>query len=49
MRARARTNFPLGTVLRIMARGYLLVRWDGDILETAHHSEIEKVAVDGAT
>jgi len=26
-----------------MAEGFLLVRWDGDVLETAHYSELEKV------
>jgi hypothetical protein len=25
-----------------MDRGFLLVRWDGDVLETAHYSELEK-------
>jgi hypothetical protein len=25
-----------------MDNGFLLVRWDGDVLETAHHSELEK-------
>ena len=49
VRARTRADFPLGIVLKIMARGYILVRWDGDILETAHHSELERIAVDGAT
>jgi hypothetical protein len=27
-----------------MDSGYLLVRWDGDVLETAHYSELEKAA-----
>lgn len=27
-----------------MELGYLLIRWDSDVLETAHHSELTKVA-----
>lgn len=42
VRARRRMQFPQGTVVRLMDQGYLLVRWDGDVLETAHHSELEK-------
>jgi hypothetical protein len=44
VRAPRRPQFPQGTVVKSMAGGYLLVRWDGDVLETAHHSELEKVA-----
>jgi hypothetical protein len=46
MRARQRADFPLGTVVKLMALGFLLVRWDGDVLETAHHTELAKA--DGA-
>lgn len=42
VRARHRLEFPEGTVLRLMESGYLLIRWDGDVLETAHHSELAK-------
>jgi hypothetical protein len=42
VRAPRRPHFPQGTVVRLMDNGYLLVRWDGDVLETAHHSELEK-------
>jgi hypothetical protein len=42
VRAPRRPQFPLGTVVKVMDRGYLLVRWDGDVLETAHHAELEK-------
>ena len=38
----SRRSFPLGTVVKHMELGYLLVRWDGDILETAHHRELVK-------
>jgi hypothetical protein len=44
VRAPRRAQFPEGTVVKLMDRGYLLVRWDGDVLETAHHSELEKVS-----
>ena len=38
----SRPGFPPGTVIRIMDLGFLLVRWDGDVLETAHHLELMK-------
>lgn len=38
----SRPGFPLGTVIKLMDRGFLLVRWDGDVLETAHHRELTK-------
>jgi hypothetical protein len=41
--AHRRPQFPQGTVLKLMDGGYLLVRWDGDVLETAHHSELSKL------
>jgi hypothetical protein len=40
VRATRRPEFPDGTVLRLMDLGYLLIRWDSDVLETAHHSEL---------
>lgn len=40
VRAHRRPGFPQGTVIKLMEFGYLLVRWDGDVLETAHHSEL---------
>jgi hypothetical protein len=42
VRAPRRPQFPHGTVVKLMDNGYLLVRWDGDVLETAHYSELEK-------
>jgi hypothetical protein len=42
VRAPRRSQFPEGTVVKRMDNGFLLVRWDGDVLETAHHSELEK-------
>ena len=44
VRAARRPEFPDGTVLRLMDLGYLLIRWDSDVLETAHYSELEKAA-----
>jgi hypothetical protein len=43
VRAARRADFPAGTVLRVMDLGYLLVRWDSNVLETAHHAELVKV------
>jgi hypothetical protein len=43
VRARRRPQIPQGTGVKVMAEGFLLVRWDGDVLETAHYSELEKV------
>lgn len=48
VRAARRPEFPDGTVLRLMELGYLLIRWDSDVLETAHHSELTKVRDEGA-
>ena len=44
VRAPRRPQFPRGTVVKVMDQGFLLVRWDGDVLETAHYSELEKVS-----
>nr|WP_298725644.1 hypothetical protein [uncultured Steroidobacter sp.] len=44
VRAPRRPGFPDGTVLRLMDLGYLLIRWDSDVLETAHHSELVKLS-----
>lgn len=38
--ALSRPGFPAGTVLKLMDLGFLLVRWDSDLLETAHHREL---------
>lgn len=42
VRATRRPDFPDGTVLKLMDLGYLLIRWDSDVLETAHYSELQK-------
>jgi hypothetical protein len=47
VRAARRPEFPDGTVLRLMDLGYLLIRWDSDVLETAHHSELTKLSREG--
>jgi len=41
--AASRPGFPLGTVLKVMDLGYLLVRWDSNVLETAHHRELVRI------
>ncbi len=43
VRARSRPGFPAVTVVKLMDGGFVLVRWDGDVLETAHHSELVKI------
>lgn len=40
--AASRPGFPLGTVMKVMDLGYLLVQWDSNVLETAHHRELVK-------
>ena len=42
VRATRRPEFPDGTVLKLMDLGYLLIRWDSDVLETAHFSEVQR-------
>jgi hypothetical protein len=42
VRALRRPEFPTGSVVQILDGGFILVRWQGDLLETAHHSDIER-------
>jgi hypothetical protein len=49
VRAPRRAQFPQGTVVKLMDKGFLLVRWDGDVLETAHYSEVDKVSGEPAS
>jgi hypothetical protein len=42
VRAVRRPEFPQGIVVQILDGGFVLVRWQGDLLETAHFSEIER-------
>jgi len=44
--APSRPGFPKGTILKLMDLGFVLVRWDGDVLETAHHLELAKAEPD---
>ena len=37
----SRPGFPAGTVVKLLTQGYLLVRWDGNVLETASHGELD--------
>src|SRR5262249_27753264 len=41
--APARPGFPAGTVLKLMTQGYLLVRWDANVLESSFHTELDRV------
>lgn len=43
VRAPRRAEFPDGTVLRLMDLEYLLVRWDSNVLETAHSADLAKI------
>lgn len=42
VRAIRRADFPRGTVVQILDGGFILVRWDGQLLETAHYSDVER-------
>lgn len=39
--APSRPGFPSGTVMKRLTQGYVLVRWDANVLETASHSELD--------
>jgi len=41
VRATRRADFPQGVIVQLLADGFLLVRWNGQLLETAHHSDLE--------
>jgi hypothetical protein len=43
VRALRRPGFPHGTVVQILDDGFVLVRWQGDLLETAHHLDVARV------
>jgi hypothetical protein len=43
VRAANRDDFPLGTVVKLLDLGFILIRWDGNVLETAHHRELVKL------
>ena len=45
VRALRRPAFPEGTVVELLAGGFLLVRWGGQLLETAHHSDVASLAL----
>jgi hypothetical protein len=40
VRAARRAEFPQGTVVQLLEDGYVLVQWNGQLLETAHHSDL---------
>ena len=39
--ATSRQGFPSGTVVQLLNHEFVLVRWDGDLLETAHRSQLD--------
>ncbi|MBC7983716.1 MAG: hypothetical protein H7Y02_07680 [Candidatus Obscuribacterales bacterium] len=41
VRATRRRDFPHGKVMQLLDDGFVLVRWNGQLLETAHHSDLE--------
>ncbi|HYM35528.1 MAG TPA: hypothetical protein VET48_09040 [Steroidobacteraceae bacterium] len=41
--AKNRTQFPDGIIVRLLDKGFLLVRWNGNLLETVYHTEIELI------
>jgi hypothetical protein len=43
VRATHRPGFPHGTVAKMLDGDFVLVRWDGDVLETAHAGELTKI------
>ena len=43
VRATHRPGFPHGTVVKLLESGFVLVRWDGNVLETAHAGELTKI------
>ncbi len=43
VRAALREGFPAGTVIKVLELGFILIRWDGDVLETAHHRDLIKL------
>jgi hypothetical protein len=44
VRALRRPGFPEGTIIQLLDDGFVLVRWRGDLLETAHCKDIEAVS-----
>jgi hypothetical protein len=40
--APSRPGFPAGTVVKLLTQGHVLVRWDGNVLETASHGELDR-------
>lgn len=38
--APSRPGFPAGTVVKRLTQDYVLVRWDGNVLETTNRSEL---------
>jgi hypothetical protein len=43
VRALRRDGFPDGTVVQLLDNGFLLVRWNGHLLETAHGDDVQRI------
>jgi len=41
VRALRRPGFPDGTIIQLLDDGFVLVRWRGELLETAHCRDLE--------
>jgi hypothetical protein len=41
VRALRRDDFPDGTVVQLLDNGFLLIRWNGHLLETAHADDVQ--------
>ena len=41
--APSRPGFPAGTVMKLMTSGYVLVRWDANVMETSYCAELDRI------
>jgi hypothetical protein len=41
VRALRRPGFPEGSIVQLLDDGFVLVRWRGGLLETAHYGDLE--------
>ena len=41
--AKRRVEFPDGVIVQVLDKDYLLVRWNGNLLETVHRTDIERI------
>jgi hypothetical protein len=48
VRSLHRDPFPDGTIVKVLENGFVLIRWDTDVLETALHCDLAKLRNSGA-